>query len=57
MGGWGGEGTPPLPIPPAAVKLGELLVFKHLLIIILNKATLLSLYPGPLDVLATICKN
>lgn len=33
------------------------LVFKHLLVIMLNKATLLSPCLGPLDVLAPICKN
>lgn len=42
---------------PAAAKLMSSLVFKCLLVIMLNKATLLSPCLGPLDVLAPICKN
>lgn len=38
-------GVPPPPLSPAAVKLTRSLVFKHLLVIILNKTMLLSLCP------------
>lgn len=47
----------PSPAFPGCCKAHELLVFKHLLVIILNKATLLSLCRGPLDLYARIRKE
>lgn len=43
--------------PPAAVELMNSSVFKRFLVIMLNKATLLSPCLGPLDILAPLCKN
>lgn len=43
--------------PPATLELPSSSIFKHLLVIMLNKAALLSPCLGPLDISAPLCKN